>query len=84
VEKVLIIGGTRTVGKTLFHSLLMKNPEVIWLFSRGEHKQFILESELGIVKSPDNGHEILSAANVRFLIGDVRLSGFFRYDISWR
>ncbi len=71
-KKVLIIGGTGTVGKTLFYNLLRKNPQVIRLFSRDEHKQFILENELGIVKSADNGHEIPSTSNVRFLIGDVR------------
>ena len=71
-KKVLIIGGTGTVGKTLFYSLLSKNPQVIRLFSRDEHKQFIMENELGIIKSADNGNEIPSTANVRFLIGDVR------------
>ena len=71
-KKVLIIGGTGTVGKTLFYSLLMQKPQVIRLFSRDEHKQFILENELGIIKSADNGHETPSGENVRFLIGDVR------------
>lgn len=71
-EKILIIGGTGTVGKTLFYSLLKKNPEVIRLFSRDEHKQFIMENELGIIESADNGHEIPSTANTRFFIGDVR------------
>jgi len=71
-KSILIIGGTGTVGKTLFYSLLMQNPRVIRLFSRDEHKQFMMENELGIIKSADNGSEIPSTANVRFLIGDVR------------
>ena len=71
-KKILIIGGTGTVGKTLFYSLLKKNPEVIRLFSRDEHKQFIMENELGIIESDDSGHEIPSTANTRFFIGDVR------------
>lgn len=71
-KKVLIIGATGTVGRTLFHSLLTKDPQVIRLFSRDEHKQFIMENELGIIKSADNGNEMPSTANVRFLIGDVR------------
>ncbi len=71
-KKVLIIGGTGTVGRTLFHSLLTKDPQVIRLFSRDEHKQFIMENELGIIKCADNGNDMPSTANVRFLIGDVR------------
>lgn len=71
-KKILIIGGTGTVGKTLFYRLLKENPKVIRLLSRDEHKQFVLENELRIIKSTDNGAEIPSIANVRFLIGDVR------------
>ena len=71
-KSILIIGGTGTVGTSLFYSLLRQSPQVIRLFSRDEHKQFIMENELGIIKSADNGNEIPSTANVRFLIGDVR------------
>ncbi len=71
-KRILIIGGTGTVGKGLFTFLLKENPEVIRLFSRDEHKQFNMENEMGLIEAVDNGHEIPSTANVRFLIGDVR------------
>ena len=41
-KRILIIGGTGTVGKTLFYSLLMQNSRVIRLSSRDEHKQSLL------------------------------------------
>ena len=41
-KKVLIIGGTGTVGTSLFYSLLRQSPQVIRLFSRDEHKQSLL------------------------------------------
>jgi FlaA1/EpsC-like NDP-sugar epimerase len=71
-KRILIIGGTGTVGRGLFYYLLTKKPEVIRLFSRDEHKQFLLENELGVIKSADNGEEIPATNNTRFLIGDVR------------
>jgi len=71
-RKILIIGGTGTVGQTLFKKLLTTNHEVIRIMSRDEHKQFELEHELGIYKNIDNDKTIPSLPNVRFLIGDVR------------
>ena len=41
-KKVLIIGGTGTVGTSLFYSLLRQNQRVIHLFCRDEHKQSLL------------------------------------------
>jgi FlaA1/EpsC-like NDP-sugar epimerase len=59
-KKVLVIGGTGTIGQSLVKEILKYNPNVIRIFSRDEYKQFILQNELGLRK------------DVRFLIGDVR------------
>lgn len=59
-KKILIIGGTGTIGGGLVNELMKQDPEVIRIFSRDEYKQFIMEKEL-------NNDKIF-----RFLIGDVR------------
>lgn len=59
-KKVLIIGGTGTIGQGLVNELLKEQPEVIRIFSRDEYKQFIMENEFNHKKE------------LRFLIGDVR------------
>ena len=59
-SKILIIGGTGTIGQSLLRTLLPANPAVIRLLSRDEHKQFEMKQEYGRME------------NVRFLIGDVR------------
>jgi len=59
-KKVLIIGGTGTIGQGLLKQILVEAPKVIRIFSRDEYKQYILENELG--KRDD----------LRFFIGDVR------------
>lgn len=59
-KKILIIGGTGTIGQGLVKELLEYDPEVIRIFSRDEYKQFIMENQI------DNKKKI------RFLIGDVR------------
>jgi len=59
-KKVLIIGGTGTIGQSLLKNILADDPKVVRLFSRDEHKQFELQQTL-----PSSG-------NVRYLIGDVR------------
>ncbi|HHW36013.1 MAG TPA: SDR family NAD(P)-dependent oxidoreductase [Bacillales bacterium] len=59
-KKILIIGGTGTIGKHLVKELLLHNPKVIRIFSRDEHKQFEMQQEMGDFR------------NIRFLIGDVR------------
>jgi FlaA1/EpsC-like NDP-sugar epimerase len=71
-KKILIIGGTGTVGKSLLHSLLKQNPEVIRIFSRDEHKQFLMEHELRYIKNNDDNSSPIKSENIRFLIGDVR------------
>ncbi|TBL67785.1 polysaccharide biosynthesis protein [Paenibacillus thalictri] len=59
-RKILIIGGTGTIGKSILLTLLKDEPEVVRIFSRDEYKQFELENELGYQE------------NIRYLIGDVR------------
>ncbi len=59
-KKILLIGGTGSVGKNLLHHILTENPEVVRIFSRDEYKQYLLQNKLGTRK------------NVRYLIGDVR------------
>jgi FlaA1/EpsC-like NDP-sugar epimerase len=59
-KKILIIGGTGTLGRSLVKQILKDNPKVIRIFSRDEYKQFLFQNELGDQK------------NLRFLIGDVR------------
>jgi len=59
-KKILIIGGTGTIGKGLINELIKDNPETIRIFSRDEYKQFIMEKETNDDKT------------FRYLIGDVR------------
>lgn len=59
-KKILIIGGTGTIGYGLVKELIKQDSKVIRIFSRDEYKQFIMENEL------DNKNKF------RFLIGDVR------------
>lgn len=59
-KKILIIGGTGTIGQGLVSELLDHNPEVIRILSRDEYKQFIMENQINNKKK------------IRFLIGDVR------------
>ena len=58
-KKVLITGGTGSLGQALTKRLLTMNVEQIRIFSRNEHKQIEMES-----KMPDK--------RLRFLIGDIR------------
>ncbi|KRE97948.1 hypothetical protein ASG89_29025 [Paenibacillus sp. Soil766] len=59
-KKVLIIGGTGTIGKSILKHILLDNPEVVRILSRDEHKQFELQQEM------------YEYTNIRYLIGDVR------------
>ncbi len=61
-KKILIIGGTGTIGRGLVKELIKHNPKVIRIFSRDEYKQFIMQDELSS----------LEYKSFRFLIGDVR------------
>lgn len=59
-KKILITGGTGTIGRFLTEELLRFNPRVIRIFSRDEYKQFEMQQDL------------YEHRNIRYLIGDVR------------
>ncbi|NFT06913.1 MULTISPECIES: SDR family NAD(P)-dependent oxidoreductase [unclassified Clostridium] len=59
-KKILVIGGTGTIGNGLIKELLKQEPSVIRILSRDEYKQFIMENE------------IEDKSKLRYLIGDVR------------
>ncbi|QAS52157.1 UDP-N-acetylglucosamine 4,6-dehydratase family protein [Halobacillus litoralis] len=59
-KKILVIGGTGTIGTSIVKTLLHESPSAIRVFSRDEHKQHQLQNDLG------------ERENVRFLIGDIR------------
>jgi len=59
-KKILIFGGTGTIGEGLAKRLLDFDPQVVRIFSRDEYKQFKMESAFN---NPDK---------FRFLIGDIR------------
>ncbi|MED4602870.1 polysaccharide biosynthesis protein [Paenibacillus validus] len=60
-KKILIIGGTGTIGYHLTRRLLQDNPKVIRIFSRDEFKQYQMNIDF-----QDQQEKL------RFLIGDVR------------
>jgi len=59
-KRILVTGGTGTLGNEIVKAILKFNPEVIRIFSRDEIKQHELQQELG------------SYRNTRFLLGDIR------------
>ncbi|MGE6600184.1 SDR family NAD(P)-dependent oxidoreductase [Lysinibacillus fusiformis] len=59
-KKILVIGGTGTIGKSIVKSVMKENPRVIKIFSRDEYKQHLLRHELGNTKK------------LHFIIGDIR------------
>jgi FlaA1/EpsC-like NDP-sugar epimerase len=61
-KRILIIGGTGTIGQKITQEILKENPKVIRIFSRDEYKQFIMDKEMP--REYKN--------KIRFLIGDVR------------
>ncbi|MEW9702569.1 polysaccharide biosynthesis protein [Paenibacillus sp. SI8] len=60
-KKILIIGGTGTLGQHLTRYLLRQNPQVIRIMSRDEYKQYEMQR-----------HFTEHLSKLRFLIGDVR------------
>lgn len=59
-KKILVTGGTGSIGSELVRKLLEFNPKVIRVLSNDENAQFDLEQELK------------EYGNLRFLVGDVR------------
>ncbi|MCT2536297.1 SDR family NAD(P)-dependent oxidoreductase [Aquibacillus koreensis] len=59
-KKVLVIGGTGTIGKNIVKHILKENPDTIRIFSRDEYKQQQCKIELGDHKT------------IRYIIGDIR------------
>ena len=59
-KRILVTGGTGSIGSEIVRRVLLYNPKVVRILSRDETKQFELQQELG------------EYGNVRFLIGDVR------------
>lgn len=45
-KRILVIGGTGTIGQALVKKLISFKPKVIRVFSRDEFKQFIMQDEL--------------------------------------
>ncbi|WP_027963775.1 SDR family NAD(P)-dependent oxidoreductase [Halalkalibacillus halophilus] len=59
-KKILITGGTGTIGKSILKYLLKEQVQYIKIFSRDEYKQQQLQSEIGYKEE------------VRYVIGDIR------------
>lgn len=59
-KRILITGGTGTIGKSIVQAVLKENPQVIKIFSRDEYKQHVLQNELTNNKK------------IEFIIGDIR------------
>lgn len=59
-KKILVTGGTGSIGSEIVRRVLKYDPEVVRILSRDETKQFELKQELGDLK------------NIRYLIGDIR------------
>jgi UDP-N-acetylglucosamine 4,6-dehydratase len=59
-RRILVTGGSGTIGSRLIDHLLGQDPEVIRILGRDETKQFYQRQRLG------------DRRNVRFLVGDVR------------
>ncbi len=53
-KKVLITGGTGSLGTALTKKLLQTNVETIRIFSRDEWKQVQMQSEFKIIESNDS------------------------------
>ena len=58
-KKILITGGTGSLGQALTKKLLSLNVDTIRIFSRNEHKQIDMESKF-------------NDKRLRFLLGDIR------------
>lgn len=63
-KKILVTGGTGSIGSEIVKQLIKFNPKQIRVYSRDESKQYFLEKDLG--------DKIKKKDTVRFLIGDIR------------
>lgn len=61
-KRVLVTGATGSIGSEVVRQLLVQKPATVRLFSRDEHKQYLLQQELGARGDDD----------VRYFLGDVR------------
>ena len=59
-KRILVTGGTGSIGREIVKQILKYNPEVIRIYSRNENNQFFFQRELE------------ERRDVRFLLGDVR------------
>lgn len=59
---ILVTGATGSIGSEIVRQLIACGPSAVRVFSRDEHKQYLLQQKL----------ESQKAANVRYLLGDVR------------
>jgi FlaA1/EpsC-like NDP-sugar epimerase len=59
-KRILVTGGTGSIGSEIVRQLLRYDPAAVRIFSRDETKQFFMNDELG------------ADERLRFLIGDVR------------
>jgi len=59
-KNILVTGATGSIGSEIVRQLLRHDPKVVRVYSRDEHKQFLLQQELGVLP------------NVRYLLGNVR------------
>jgi len=59
-KRILVTGGTGSIGSAIVKKLLDYNPRQIRVYSRDETKQFELE------------HDLNAGAKLRFLVGDIR------------
>ncbi len=64
-KKILITGGTGSIGQSLVKKLVHYQPSVIRIYSRDENKQFEMLHEYENLNSEDQ-------KRLRFLLGDVR------------
>lgn len=60
-KRILVTGGTGSIGSALVEELIKESPKQIRVFSRGESKQFDLENRLGT-------HNFM----INYLLGDIR------------
>ena len=58
--RILVTGGTGSIGSEIVRQLLERNPEHILVFSRDDSKHFYFQQEMA------------QRGNVGFMIGDVR------------